>query len=457
MRALRIPLIVFGLVVALPLGAAVLYVALQFHDVLERTELTPHLIAAAELSENGPPKNLHIELTDFKFGEPVIERNKDGWESVWLPIKPSPASKVAGKRLLFLRVDVPDQAALDEFVGRANLTALVASPLPKNSRWRVTAGKALRKAYPKLDTSHVVYLAEPKLDMSGISLDLADGRLYDPTIHSLVAWSGAGLLFFGILSLGLLSSRFASEPARRKPVHNAEELRGQLSTERSVSVHQSSGFQILLQVVSYAGLAVVLLAAAVGFAFAVVQIQAQGRPLIAILCAFISLPLFVASWASARTSRHRWHWPREVAVCHSGLRWRQPRGSHDILWSEVVEAKREIRYVRNTNGGLAGAFADLNNPNGGNCVDTLRITLDTGESYTFAPIMLDGYADFAANIGKIWSDHQKNADLTGVTEAWLKARSFGVPAPSKDAADATKSTHRAPSLPLTASQKRSSN
>ena len=112
------------------------------------TQPTPQELVCCRLADKGDANNLHVALTGFTFGKPVIETHGQGRECVWLPVELTPRPKKAPKFAPFFRADVRDQAVLDEFVKRSRLEALVATGLPNNSRWQVTAGPRRGKPIP---------------------------------------------------------------------------------------------------------------------------------------------------------------------------------------------------------------------------------------------------------------------------------------------------------------------
>ncbi|MFL5242995.1 MAG: hypothetical protein ACJ8FY_12880 [Gemmataceae bacterium] len=435
MRIVRTLFLVVGLMVAMTLGCAVLFTAVQLNNVIQKCKPTAEVLTVAQLAEKGAPENLHVELNDFTFGTPVIETNKEGWECAWLPIEPSakplpvephPKSKKPSKQTIYYRANVRDQAALDEFVKQSKLIALVTTPLPKDSRWRVTCGPALRKAYPKLDANQTLFLAEPRLLVFGETIELSDPRPYDAAYQSTAAWGGAGLLLFGFLCMYLLAVR-RGPATKHRSTPDAEALRAKLMAEAPVSVHRAKALYILQGVALFGILAGILVLMAVLFGGVAFKAQNRGEPLIAALTALITFPLLLGALASARACLARLRWPTDIAVCHNGLRWRQGRQERAFLWAEFVDVKREIKLVQRAvyPGGLVGAMAQMNNPQPPIKVDTVKLTLQSGKTYRMSPAALTDYLNFASSITELWGDDVKNTDFTGVTDAWLMARGLG--------------------------------
>jgi hypothetical protein len=426
MRVLRIFLAVIGFAVCLPAGFVVLFSAFQLITVIQKSKPTPQGVTAAQLVENGTPENLHVELTGFTFGTPVIEPNKEGWECVWLPVVPEPKPKKANKQAIFFRAIVHDQLALDELVKQSKLTALATSALPNDSRWRVTFGPALRKAYPKQETGQTVFLAEPRLSMYDQSIELSDPRLYDVAYQSIAAWGGAGLLVLGLLGLYLaMKGRGAARPARNIP--DAEALRAKLAAEAPVSFHRASALYIFRGICFFGFLAGFLFLMAWLFTAVAFQAQNRGEPLAAVFTTFVALPIFLMALVAVRACLSRWRLPTNIEVCYTGLRWRQGRRQRALLWGEFADVQREIKLVQRATypGGLVGAMAQMNNPQPPIKVDTLKLTLDSGETYRMSPQSMADYLKFASTVSELWADDVKNSDFSGVTEAWQVARGLG--------------------------------
>jgi hypothetical protein len=437
MRVLRILQIIFGLTVGLPLGCMVLYTTIQLNQVTQKTKPTPQVLSAAQLVAKGALDNLHVELTGFIFGKPVIETDKEGWVCVWLPVEPDPkapdakpqeapkaadaAQEETAKRALFFRAEVRDQAALDELLKQPRLKALATTPLPKGNRWRVKCSATLRKAYPDLDLSHVLFLAEPRLSLLDQSVELSDPQLYDASYEAIGAWGGMVLLLFAFLSFYLIVYRRRAV-AVGAATPDTESHRAQLEMERPESVHQAQTSGIIRGVLWYGFLAVIMIPAVVFLAVAAVRAQTQGKPLIAVNLTFLALPLFFGVRASLRTCVRRLRWPTDIAVCPSGLRWRQGGKHRTILWTEVTEVLRVIKEVpRMHQTGLVGALQQLNNPLPPIIVDTVRLTLDSGESFLMSPTVITNYPRFAETTSTLWKEDGLRSESAGITDAWLKS------------------------------------
>jgi len=192
--------------------------------------------------------------------------------------------------------------------------------------------------------------------------------------------------------------------------------------ERPESLHDAKPSYILSGLVLYGGLSGVLLLMAGVCTLAVIKNQTDGKPLLAVLASFISLAFFLGAVGAWNACQRRLRWPTEIAVCFTGLRWRQRRKRRAILWAEVQEVVRDVKLVpRHNNMGLLGAIAQANNPQPPIRIDTLQITLSNGETYRMSPSSVTDYQQFAGTVGKLWSDGMKNSDFSGVTQAWMSA------------------------------------
>ena len=424
MRFVRLLLIVLGLAVGLPLGCLLLFVTVEVKMVAKDTRPTPQTLSAAQLADKGDAENLHVELTDFTFGKPVIENDERGWKCAWLPVEPAPRPKKAAKHVLFFRADVHDQAALDEVLKRSRLEALLVSALSEGSHWKATPGAALRQAYPKLKTGEALLLAEPRLSLLGQTVALSDPRLFDPTYEGLGAWGGAGLLLLAVIALRLMlkGSSAEEEGDRKKLPANAEAQRAQLETERPVSFHRRK-FLGVFPGICFFGLLAASLWFLVGITgLAAVMAQGEGKPLFAVLFVFFGVLTLLGARVAGRAWLRYRRWPTDIAVCYSGLRWRQGWRRRTLLWAEVEEVRRDVRFVQRVGQtGLVGAMAQWNNPQPPIRVDTLLITLCSGESYCMSPNVVTDYYKLADTANNLWVDDERRREVAPFTDAWLKA------------------------------------
>src|SRR5262245_61449694 len=101
MQVLRKSFIAIGFVAGL--AAMVAAVAgWQLQLLAKAGDAAPRSLTVAEMAEKGTGGNIHVELTGFKFGKPIIDKNKDdAWTAVWLPLLPTADQKIPFARSVF--------------------------------------------------------------------------------------------------------------------------------------------------------------------------------------------------------------------------------------------------------------------------------------------------------------------------------------------------------------------
>ncbi len=422
MRAFRTAFVTFGLLVGLPLGCLLLYWTMMLKGITDKTEPTPLAVSVAQLAEKGAPANLHVTVTDLAFGRPVVESGQEGWVCVWLPVQPAAAPEGAPRPAIFFRADVHDQAALDQLRKHPPAEVLVASGLPRDSRWRVKAGRALADAYPGLDMDKAMFLAAPRLSVLGQPIELSDPRVHDVTYASVAAWTGGGLLLIGLVSLYLLVRGLRAKADERPAGPDAEAKRVLLRAERPESLHAARTGAVLAAAAGYGLLTGGLCGGVVLLAAVAVKAQSEGNPLAAVVAAFLVVPALYVALAVGRAFLRRCRWPTDIALCPSGLRWRRGRRHQAFLWSEVEEVRRDIKVIRRvTRTGLIGAYAELKNPTPPIIIDSVLITLATGESLTLTPNTVTDYKRLAETAPVLWKDDTLGRENSGVMDQWLKA------------------------------------
>jgi hypothetical protein len=141
------------------------------------------------------------------------------------------------------------------------------------------------------------------------------------------------------------------------------------------------------------------------------------------MAALLALSFLLGGGLAVRGLVNRLRWPTDIAVCATGLRWRQGGRQRAFLWSEVTNADRQIKYVpRYNQGGLVGAIAAMNNPEAMQKIDTLTITFRWGESRRFSSESTTDYLKFASTVAQMWGDDVKQSAVRNVTAAWMVAR-----------------------------------
>jgi hypothetical protein len=240
----------------------------------------------------------------------------------------------------------------------------------------------------------------------------------------MAAWGGGGLVLFALLCVYAMMKgrRSEGEGASGGRVRDFTALRAQLEAERAESHHVAKTGGVLQRALGYGILTGILILAVVLVGGAAVQSQSEGKPLGGVIAVFAALPLLLGARAAARVSLRMFRWPTDIAVCPTGLRWRQGSRQRLILWAEVADVQRDVKIIQRVHqGGLVGAMAQLNNPQPPQFQDTLRITLHSGESYVMAAQLVTEYMKLVDTAPRLWKEDAMGHDASSITNAWLKA------------------------------------
>ena len=343
MQSLRSVLCTVGMVAGFLLGPAALVVAWQLLMV-SGADPTPQQLSVAQLIDKGPGGNLHVELTDLAFGQPLVEQDGGQWKGVWVPVR-SADPKAPTDRLVFFRTErVRNQAELDELLHRPTLTALVTAPLPDQSIWKVHADKELRKAYPKLESAGVTFLAEPVADLGGAGV-MTPAVLFNKMMAPVAGILGVCLLVAGVVCVVLLgrgdgdrtaaAPQHAGQPAQAGPKRVHEHAR--LSIEIPISEHRFAFWSVAPRAFTLGGLAAVLLLVGLGLLLglegALVEKNFGAVPGFALFAALTLAGGLGLAWSIYRMFTGQ---VSEMFVCPSGLRWRVQAQQRQVLWEEIA-------------------------------------------------------------------------------------------------------------------------
>src|SRR5262249_4007369 len=124
----------------------------------------------ADLVKHGAGDNLHVRLSEFSFGTPIVEKARGQVDGAWIPLfAPGRRAKDATPVALFYARRVKGQAELDDLLKTTTFVPLVASPLPRKHQ-NMSPSPALYASYPKLDPKKTPVLTEPVLDIPGYAL-----------------------------------------------------------------------------------------------------------------------------------------------------------------------------------------------------------------------------------------------------------------------------------------------
>jgi hypothetical protein len=326
------------------LGPAALVVAWQLLMV-SGADPTPQQLSVAQLIDKGPDGNLHVELTDLAFGQPVVEQDGGQWKGVWIPVRPADAKSTADRLVFFRTERVQSQAELDELLRRPTLTVLVTTPLADQSIWKVHADRELRKAYPKLDSAGTTFLAEPVADLGGAGV-LTPAVLFNKTLPPVAGVLGVCLLVAGVVcvirlgrgdgtSAGAAAPQHAGPAAQDGPKRPHEQ--GRLAIEIPISEHRFAFWSVAPRAFALGGVAGVLLLVGLGLVLGIVGALAEKKfdavPGLALFAALTMAGGLGLVWAIYRMFTGQ---VSEMFVCPSGLRWRVQARQRQVLWEEIA-------------------------------------------------------------------------------------------------------------------------
>src|SRR5262245_58495610 len=156
----------------LTLGSTGFYYSWQIQKLANRAQPETTAMTMAELLKDGPPRNVHVELRDFSFGKPLIDRNdKNEWTHVWVPMKAT--TKVVGSKYelaYFHASTLHNDADLEQLLGQGTLEVFVSNSLSKGSLLYARPGAEFRKAHPMQDAGKVLFVTLPELPVLGRTL-----------------------------------------------------------------------------------------------------------------------------------------------------------------------------------------------------------------------------------------------------------------------------------------------
>src|SRR5689334_10299849 len=101
-------------IAAFAVGSVAANFALQVAAFSDAMEPAPEATKVSTLVSKGPGTKGHLELSNFKFGEPLIDKTGEKWDYVWLPLIP-PSGKASNPAVFYRSNRIKNQAQLDEF------------------------------------------------------------------------------------------------------------------------------------------------------------------------------------------------------------------------------------------------------------------------------------------------------------------------------------------------------
>jgi hypothetical protein len=423
MLSWRNAIVSFVLVTGIWFGLLALLVCWQLQLVAGALP-TPQTMTVADLIDKGSGENLHVELTDLAFGNPVIEQTENhDWQQVWVPVLPAGSGKTTPKQTVLLRAGwITKQSQLDEFLKQTKLKALVTTSLPTWSLWKVRPSEVLQQASPKLDLGKVVFLTKPDLGVAPVVLP-AD-VVFAETTRRAAQGSAAGFLLVGILSIPLLfwaarasTGSFSDDPATQAKQHE----RGRLAMESPLSMHYFTLGKCCVRAGKNIGFAILFVVFGLGLlGVAAWAIDKAGFGLyLAGGAVLVSLALVGAAVAAVyRAAQIFSGGVSEIAVCHSGLRWSARGKSRKALWSDVASVNVNEHITRRK-----GAVQDW--------YCTCLIRFYSGETLMIWSDALSNFVGFVNNVrGQVKEVNQETAGR-GVAAAFRGGLTPGRPGPTR--------------------------
>jgi len=448
----------FVALTAFAVGSVLSNYAWQFQTVSRVVDQAPVRTTLASLAAKGPGKTVHVELADFKFGEPLIEKKGERWQCVWLPLVRT-TGKTSTPAVFFRPTRIRDQAQLDELREQKSLRVFVANSSLTKSVWGATASNDLMIKYPNIDFAKLTLVTEPDLEvplsseLAGKPLVLTTDVLLSPTTRY-VAWGSSGGLFLigGILMLFLIAPNhrvtvtqavcnvdksengisvttkyLSSIPAGFVRSEEAQRERERLQHEVEHSNHQYRDAGRIRTVVGIS-LGLLLFAGIVG---ALLFGSSQAGPTGPITAGGIgtiaaSVFMFVVYFSKGKLD-HNGRYVDVIQLCTSGIRWKKEKQIGLAAWSEIARIERVTVDVNRKKQamaaqfGLVGALAASMGDAGSESEltrsrDTVALQLQSGEVMFFNASSLSDYVDFAQAIHKLHGNEARRAHGGGFDE-----------------------------------------
>ncbi|MFL5342086.1 MAG: hypothetical protein ACJ8F7_18225 [Gemmataceae bacterium] len=444
----------------------------QFQAVSQVAGPTPAPATVASLAVKGPGTAVHLDLTDFKFGEPLIEKNGERWECVWLPLLAS-SGKAAAPVVFFRSTRIRDQEQLDQLRQQKSLQVFVTNTALKKSVWGADMSHELFAKYPKMDYDKLTIVGESELDVP-LSRELA-GRprvlathLFFAPMTRYVAWGiGGGSILIGVVlaillitpnsraaitelvcrvkkndtGMGVTTQYLSCIPAGHARPEELQTEREHLLHEEPLTSHQYSALG-MMGAVAGVGLGFLLfLGVFAGVLYASSHAGPEG-PAIAGGIGFMAASVFMVFVYFCKRSLDRNGKSVDVIqICTSGLRWQLGRAIRMAAWSEVARVERVTVDVNRkkqamaTQFGLVGALAmsigsagdeaDLTRQS-----DTVALQLHTGEVMHFSTNSLSDYVAFARSIHELHGNEARRIAGGGSGDEMI-ARAVTLPGTSR--------------------------
>lgn len=465
---MNVPRILIGLALAIAgfvPSALGFYYSWQMKALSRVAQAEAQPLTLAALAKSGAGDNLHVQVSDYSLGKPVIDKNGEEWDRVWIPMTAAnaPRTKAPTDPVVFFRTTrVRDQAQLDELLKSTNLDALVASTSLKKTYWGSGVSSALYLAYPKMDIEKVTILTEPGMTVPLTKLSFKSDVIFSSSIASTLMLAAGGLMLAGFVGSFLIASHPDRKPHiteavskvdRHESGHgittryistipsqmvNPEEVHKQrevLKTELEQSTHDFKAFSLMGYVGGgLAGFMVVVLILTVMLTSGASACQDAG-PLAAACAGLFAVVAFTGIVFVVAGSLHSYlHRASRIQICASGLRWLQGSKPRMAAWTDIASVERVTidscprNTVMATQFGLIGALAvAMSQPDHASLKrtgDWVNLVLHDGERLHFSSGCLTEYTWFAESVYQWHSAESKRFDPSHKFEAMVRTVSM---------------------------------
>jgi hypothetical protein len=426
---------------AFAVGSVAANFALEVTAFSNAVEATPEEMKVSTLASRGPGTKGRLQLSNFKFGEPLIDKTGEKWDYVWVPVL-APAGKTSNPVVFFRTSRIKNQAQLDEFREQKTLDVIVINTGLKRSVWGSGGvSKDLYLKYPNIDFDKLTLVAEPDFEVP-YSRELTGKTIVLPTEVLLsantknTAWGFAlGALLGGILLVVMMitpvhrvavtsvrcthhrsetgtsvtETYISSIPARCVKAEDVKRQRERLATEHEVTSHQ---FRAMGLVSSTVGIGLALLAFLAIFGLLVYASSRAGEsgPAAAAGLGVIAASIFMfLVYFFKRSLDMSGKSADVVQLCATGMRWQLGKKVRMATWTEVAHVERVTldvnrkKQVMASQFGLVGALAASMGSAGDPSQltrerDTVMVQLQTGDVLFFSKDSLSEYNIFASSI-----------------------------------------------------------
>lgn len=375
---------IVAMAVGFPVAIVALVAASQLDSITGAAKLEPQAMRLSELAKNGPGDNVHVELSDFNFGKPVIQEAKDGkWAAVWVPLYTGRPTKGQNPPAFLHTALIHDQAALDALLKQKSVRGLAGSAMG-DTRWSVAPAVILYNDFPKLDPTKMMVVTDASYVIDG-KVWLPSEQLLDPATTNL-CWfvaAGAGVAgFFGLIGWMLTRQKPAtsSGPARRR-VDLLDAAR--LEDHTPVSTHEYDPMGGLKRAAIF-GVGMVI-TGAFGFfcaAFAANELK-KGKTGVGVAGLLFGGFMLVLAVVAAWVMIQELFFPiSKVAAYRGGIRWQRRGRIYTALWSDITAVYRQTTEIY------------VNGQHKGTC-KILSVEVCNGKYLYFDGELLTNYDEFA--------------------------------------------------------------